>query len=45
MNKQNIKQYQKLSIQEQEYLKDVWDVRVFGIASAIENYAYKIEWH
>lgn len=42
MNKQNIKQYQKLSIQEQEYLKDVWDVRIFGIASAIENYSYKI---
>ena len=42
MNKQNIEQHRKLSIQEQEYLKDVWDVRGFGIATRIEIYAYKI---
>ena len=42
MNKQNIEQYQKLSIQEQEYLKDVWDVRVLGVTPRVETYEYKI---
>jgi hypothetical protein len=42
VNKQRIKKHQELSIQEQEYFKDIWDVRVFGVTPRIETYEYKI---
>jgi hypothetical protein len=42
VNKKKIEQHQELSIQEQEYLKDIWDVRVFGVTPRIETYEYKI---
>ncbi|MBD2681823.1 MULTISPECIES: site-specific integrase [Nostoc] len=42
MNKQRIERHQELTIQEQEYLKDTWDVRVFGVTPRIGAYEYKI---
>lgn len=42
MNKQRIEKHQELTIQEQEYLKDIWDVRVLGVTPRIMTYEYKI---
>lgn len=42
VNKKTIEQHQELSIQEQEYLKDIWDVRVFGATPRPGTYEYKI---
>lgn len=42
MNKERFEYYQDLSVQEQEYLKEIWDVRVFGLTGRVETYENKI---